>query len=58
MADKQITKERHTRRVDARFTPTEMRMLEELSAATGLSQAAVVRQAVRAYATLRTRRRL
>jgi hypothetical protein len=42
-----MVKERQTERAAMRFTPTESRMLEELSELTGLSRTDVVRQAIR-----------
>jgi hypothetical protein len=42
-----MAKERQTERTAMRFTPTEARMLDELSERTGLSKTDVVRQAIR-----------
>jgi len=47
MVDNKITRERKTRQTCMRITPTEKRMLEELSRTTGLTMADVLRQAVR-----------
>lgn len=46
-----MVKEQQTERIGIRFTPSEARMLEELSEASGMSMTDVVREAIRrAYA--------
>jgi len=42
-----MARERQTERLGIRFTPSEARMLEELSEVTGLTMSNVVRQAIR-----------
>ena len=42
-----MAKEQQTERTAMRFTPTEARMLEELSELTGMTKTDIVRQAIR-----------
>jgi hypothetical protein len=42
-----VVKERQTERAAMRFTPTEMRMLDELAELTGMTKTNIVRQAIR-----------